>query len=47
MIHKIATHHGVHPNLAPQWKKQAIQSLPYVFSTQRERDAQGEEALKA
>ena len=30
-----------------QWKKQAIESLPDVFSTQRERDAQGEEALRA
>ena len=33
--------------MAPQWKKQAIESLPNVFSTRRERDAQGEEALKA
>jgi putative transposase len=46
-INEIATHYGVHPNMAPQWKKRAIESLPDVFSTRRERDAQGEEALKA
>ena len=46
-INEIATHYGVHPNMAPQWKKQAIESLPDVFSTRRERDAQGEEALRA
>jgi putative transposase len=33
--------------MVTQWKKQAIESLPDVFSTRRERDAQGEEALKA
>jgi hypothetical protein len=44
---EIAIHCGVHPNQAPQWKKQAIESLPDVFSTWRERDAQWEEALRA
>jgi putative transposase len=46
-INEIATHYGVHPNMVTLWKKQAIESLPDVFSTRRERDAQGEEALKA
>jgi transposase len=46
-INEIATHYGVHPNMVTQWKKQAIESLPDVFSIRRERDAQGEEALKA
>lgn len=46
-INEIATHYGVHPNQVTQWKKQAIASLPEVFSTKRERDAEGEEALKA
>ena len=46
-INEIAVHYGVHPNQVTQWKKQAIESLPDVFSTRRERDAQGEEALKA
>jgi transposase-like protein len=46
-INEIATHYGVHPNLVTQWKKQAVESLPDVFSTKRERDAEEEEALKA
>lgn len=46
-INEIATHYGVHPNMVTQWKKQAIESLPDVFSARRERDVQEEEALKA
>lgn len=46
-INEIATHYGVHPNQVAQWKKQAIESLPEVFSARRQRDAQGEEVLKA
>lgn len=46
-INEIATHYGVHPNMVTQWKKQAIESLPDVFSTRRERNAQEDEALKA
>jgi putative transposase len=44
---EIATHYGVHPNMVTQWKKQAIESLPDVFSTRRERDAREEESVKA
>jgi hypothetical protein len=39
-------HYGVHPNLVSLWKKRAIESLPDAFSTLRELDDQGEEALK-
>src|SRR5262249_48364544 len=46
-INEIATHYGVHPNMVTQRIKQAIESLPDVFSTRRERDAQEEETLKA
>jgi putative transposase len=46
-INEIATQYGVHPTMVTQWKKQAIESLPDVFSTRRERDAQEEETLKA
>lgn len=42
-INEIATHYGVHPNMVTQWKKQAIESLPDVFSTRRERNAQEDE----
>ena len=46
-INEIASHYGVHPNQVMQWKKQAMEGLPDVFSTRRERAAQDEEALKA
>src|SRR5262245_30438572 len=32
-INEIAAHYDVHPNQVTQWKKQAIESLPDVFST--------------
>ncbi len=46
-INEIATHYRVHPNQVTQWKKQAIESLPDVFSTKRERKGEEEESLKA
>lgn len=46
-LNEIASQYGVHPNQVTQWKRQAIESLPEVFSTKRERDAEDEEALKA
>lgn len=46
-VNEIASQYGVHPNQVTQWKRQAIESLPEVFSTKRERDAEDEEALKA
>lgn len=45
-INEIASHYGVHPNQVTQWKKQAIESLPDVFSAKRERAAEDDEALK-
>jgi putative transposase len=46
-VNEIASQYGVHPNQVTQWKRQAIESLPEVFSTRRERAAEDEEALKA
>ena len=46
-VNEIARQYGVHPNQVTQWKRQAIESLPEVFSTKRERDAEEEEVLKA
>ena len=31
-VNEIASHYGVHPNQVLQWKKQAVESLPEVFS---------------
>lgn len=46
-VNEIASQYSVHPNQVTQWKRRAIESLPEVFSTKRERDAEDEEALKA
>ena len=45
-INEISSHYGIHPNQVNQWKKQAVESLPDVFSSRRARAAEDEEALK-
>lgn len=45
-INEIAGHYEIHPNQVVQWKKQAIDNLPEVFSTRRERDAEDGERLQ-
>lgn len=46
-INEIAGHYGVHPNQVTQWKKQALEGLPELFSQRRARVAEDDEALKA
>jgi putative transposase len=46
-INKIASRYGVHPNQVTTWKKQALESLPELFSARRATAARDEEALKA
>lgn len=46
-INEISSHYGIHANQVKQWKKQAIESLPNVFFTQRTRVAEEDEVLKA
>lgn len=46
-INEICSHYGIHPNQVSQWKKQAIESLPDVFSPRRARAAEEDELLKA
>ena len=36
-LNEIASAYGVHPNQLGQWKKQAIEALPDVFSRRRDR----------
>ena len=43
---ELSSQYGIHPNQVRQWKKQAVVSLPEVFSTRRVRVAEEEEALK-
>jgi len=46
-INEIAGHYGVHPNQVTQWKKQALEGLPDLFSNRRARGAEDDAALKA
>ena len=45
-IQEIAAHYEVHPNMVTTWKRQALAELPQVFSDQRSRAAESDEALK-
>ena len=44
---EIATEYGVHPTQIAQWKKQALDGLPNVFSTRASQQQKSEEALIA
>ena len=44
---EIAAEYGVHPTQITQWKRQALESLPDLFSTRESRQAKSEEALIA
>ena len=44
---EIAAEYGVHPTQIAQWKKQALDGLPELFSLGRQKQAQSEEALIA
>src|SRR3989449_10820555 len=44
---EIAAEHGVHPTQIAQWKKQALDGLPSVFSTRASEQQKSEEALIA
>ena len=46
-INELSSQYGIHPNQVLQWKKQAVESLPEVFSTRRGRVAAEAEALQA
>jgi len=45
-IQEIAAHYEVHPSMITTWKRQALAELPQVFSDQRSRAAESDEALK-
>ncbi len=44
---EIATEYGVHPTQIAQWKKQALDGLPTVFSTRASEQQKSEEELIA
>ena len=43
-VNEIASEYEVHPNLVGNWKKQALESLPEVFSTGKARSREDEQA---
>src|SRR5258708_37261277 len=45
--YEIAAEYGVHPTQIAQWKKQALDGLPELFSLRREKQETSEEALIA
>jgi transposase-like protein len=44
---EIAAEYGVHPTQIAQWKKQALDGLPQVFSTRASEQQKGDEELIA
>ena len=46
-VNEIASSYGVSPAQVSQWKKQALEELPGVFTDRRLKAQQNEEALKA
>jgi putative transposase len=46
-VNEIASEYRVHPSQITQWKKQALEELPRIFSPRRQKAEQAEEELKA
>jgi transposase-like protein len=46
-VNEIASRFSLHPTQVSQWKKQAVEELPQVFSERRARREQAEEEVKA
>ena len=46
-VQEIASTFGVHPNQVTQWKRQALEQLPEVFSSGRSQMERADEELKA
>lgn len=46
-LNEIASQYEVHPNQVTQWKKQALDGLPELFSQRRVRLEKDDETLKA
>jgi len=46
-VNEIASEHGVHPTQIAQWKKQALEELPQIFSTRRSSSQKEQEELTA
>jgi transposase-like protein len=45
-VNEIASAYGIHPHQVTQWKKQALEQLPDIFSNGRARDRLADEELR-
>jgi len=45
-VNEIASAYGIHPHQVTQWKKQALEQLPEVFSNVRARGQPADEELR-
>ena len=45
-INEIASEHGINPNQISKWKKQALESLPDLFSSNRKRLKESDSQLR-
>jgi transposase-like protein len=45
-IAELASHFGVHPTVITKWKRQAVVTLPELFSDKREHERQDQKALQ-
>jgi putative transposase len=45
-VNEIASAYGIHPHQVTQWKKQALEQLPEIFSNGRARSQLADEELR-
>jgi transposase-like protein len=45
-VNEIAASYGIHPHQVAQWKKQALEQLPEIFSNGRARSQLADEELR-
>lgn len=46
-VNELASEYGLHPNQIMQWKRQAVEEMPTLFSDKRRKKEESDEELKA